>query len=361
MEPVSGENGIDHFQDADQQSGRILSQWLQRSGVESRVVLEELRKLGDSTDDIGPKSFRQWTSSGESARRVSGPTNEVRGNRLVALVRWFLRENSHRVRPILQTAELRSLIALYPDIPVKNRLQLQTLLHELEIDTGERQPTLTLSSDWRKRFTEWPVFSFVMDRYWCLRASTAYEMALVGYDEDEVNNWFWWHRLTASKKRKPKYQADSAMRSLRGPYAEAYYCQQMARFRASTEPLRQQNDPRYLALIELLFETPGFSRMWEACAGLEKGCAQQSVGIPVPFFRADGTLLWMLEVSVLVSDTDQYQMILWYPLSVDAAEYLAEIRRYADTSGAYRRSVYFLEDCARHFTPRQRFALGLEA
>ncbi|HOG46218.1 MAG TPA: hypothetical protein PLJ35_12245 [Anaerolineae bacterium] len=361
MEPASGESGIGQFQDVDRQSGSILSRWLQRSGVESRVVVDEMQRLGIDTEGIGLKTFRQWTSDGESARRVSGSTNQVRSNRLVALVRWFLRENRHRVRPIVRTAELRQLIALYRDISVKNRLQLQSMLHDLEIETREREPTLTFADDWKKRLAEWPVFSFVMDRYWCVQATTSYEMALVGYEESEAANWTWWHRLTASKSGKPKYQPDSLMRSLRGPYADSYYCQQMARFKASTQALMEQSDPRYQALIELLHQTPGFSAMWQRCATPAETAGGHSVGIPVPFFRPDGTLLWMLEVSVLVSGTDQYQMILWHPLNGDSAEYLAEIRRDADTKTDYQRSVYFIEDYADHFTPKQRLALGLHA
>ena len=82
--------GTDDFQDADRASGQIFAEWLRRCGVERKTILTELSEFGDSIGEIGEKSFKQWTSDGESARRVSGATPELRGDRLIALVRWFI-------------------------------------------------------------------------------------------------------------------------------------------------------------------------------------------------------------------------------------------------------------------------------
>lgn len=352
--------GTDDFQTADHESGRIFSLWLRRSGVESRTILEELPALGEGIGEIGDKSFKQWTSDGESARRVSGVSPEVRGNRVVALVRWFLREHTHRSRPVMATSELREIIRLYRDVPVKNRLQLHRLLHDLEIQTGERQANFSFAADWKNRFAEWPVFCFVLDPYWCVRASTCYEMALVGYAEEDMRHWSWWNRLTASRKGKPKYQSDSQRYSLRGPYAEVYNCQQLERFKAATEHFRQMKDPRYEALMELLSRTPRFYEMWEKTACPPEHTLAQSTGIPVPFYRDDGTLLWMLEVSTAIPNTPGYQLIVWVPLNEDAAEYQAEIRRWADEPGRYSQKAFFIEDFKQYLSPAECYALGVE-
>jgi hypothetical protein len=360
MTTLDTDNGIEQFQDPDQISGHIFSMWLHRCGVERKTILEELKETGENLGDIGEKSFKQWTSDGESAKRVSGATPEIRGDRLVALVRWFLHEHTHRARPVMTNLELRHLIAEYPDLPIKHRLQLKRLVHDLEIQSGEREADFSFAKDWKSHLAEWPVFCFVIDRYWTVRASTCYEMALAGYQEEDMTSWSWWHRLTASRKGKPKYMPDSPRYSLRGPYADVYYCQQLERFRTGTEGFVKSGDTRYTALMELLQSTPRFQEMWGRVTCSPELAASQSIGIPVPFFRMDGTLLWMLEVSTLIPNTADYQLIVWVPLNEDSAEYQAEIRRWADEPGRYSRKAYFIEDFKQYFGEKERFALGVE-
>ncbi|MEW6649093.1 MAG: hypothetical protein AB1453_02770 [Chloroflexota bacterium] len=357
----TSKNGISQFQDMDQESGRVLALWLERSGVERKTILNEICVANTDLGEIGEKTFRQWTSYNESSHRVSGTTLEIRGSRLVALVRWFFREHTHRARPVMYTGELRSLIMIYRDLPIKNRLQLKRLLHDLEIHNGEREANFLFASDWKSRFAEWPVFCFVLDRYWTVRASTCYEMALAGYREEDMTHWSWWHRLMASRGGKPKFMPESPRYSLRGPYADIYYCQQIERFQALTEPLREIGDLRYKTLMELLKLTPRFNEMWDKVncpADLTNG---HSIGIPVPFFRQDNTLLWMLEVSTIIPNTPDYQLIVWVPLNEDSAEYQAEIRRWADESGYYSRKAYFIEEFAHYFGEKECQALGVEA
>jgi hypothetical protein len=351
--------GTDDFQDADRASGRIFAEWLHRCGVERKTILTEFNEFGESIGEIGEKSFKQWTSDGESARRVSGATPELRGDRLIALVRWFIHEHSHRSRPVMTTAELRQLMALYQDLPVKNRLQFRRILHDLELQSGEREANFSFANNWKNRLADWPVFCFVLDRYWTIRASTCYEMALAGYSEEDMQHWSWWHRLTASRAGKPKFSPDSQRYSLRGPYAEVYYRQQIERFRAATDSLANNGDPRYYALLELLDSTTRFHEMW-ALSHTATLNYTQSIGVPVPFFRTDGTLLWMLEVSTMIPSTPDYTLIVWVPLNEDAAEYQGEIRRKADQSGLFSRKAFFIEEFAQNFTAEQRFALGVE-
>jgi len=359
IQPSNSINGTNQFQNADRESGHIFAAWLQRSGVDRKTILMEIGESGESIGDIGDKSFKQWTSDGESSRRVSGATPEIRGDRLIALVRWFVRENAHRARPVMSTTELRQLYALYQDLPVKNRLQFRRLIHDLEIQTGEREADFSFATDWKRHLADWPVFCFVLDTYWCVRASTSYEMALAGYTEKDMTFWGWWHRLTASRSGKPKYSPDSPRYPLRGPYADAYYRLQLERFRAETEPLRQAGDARYLALLDLLKGTARFNEMWDSVREINPA-RQHPFGIPVPFFRHDGTLLWMLEVHTIIPNTPNYRLIVWVPLNEDSAEYQGEVRRQADQSGQFSRRAFFIEDFAEHFSLDERFALGLK-
>ncbi len=359
MQAGNSNFGNSEFQDSDRESGRIFGEWLRRCGVDRKTILREMSDYGDSIGEIGEKSFKQWTSDGESARRVSGATPELRGDRLIALLRWFVHEHSHRSRPVMNTGELRQLMALYEDLPVKNRLQFRRILHDLELQSGEREANFSFATDWKNRLADWPVFCFVLDRYWTIRASTCYEMALAGYSEDDMKHWSWWHRLTASRQGKPKFGTNSPRYSLRGPYAEVYYRQQLQRFRSTTEGLQKAGDARYEALLKLLDSTPRFHELW--MLSQESTLAYtQSIGVPVPFFREDGTLLWMLEVSTMIPATPDYTLIVWVPLNEDAAEYQGEIRRKADQSGLFSRKAFFIEEFTQYFSPEQRFALGVE-
>lgn len=353
--------GNEQFLDDDQLSGHIFATWLKRSGVERRTIQAELAVISNQIGTIGEKSFKQWTTDSESAKRISGTTPEIRGERVVTLVRWFFREHSHRARPVMTSAELREVIRIYHDLPIKHRLQLKRLLHDLELQSGEREANFAFARDWKSHFADWPVFCFVLDRYWVVRASTCYEMALVGYQEEDMTHWSWWHRLTASRRGKPKYLTDSPRYPLRGPYAEVYYCQQLQRFKAMTEPYRQTGDAHYNRLMDLLMTTPRFREMWDRASCSPDMSVDQYTGIPVPFFRYDNTLLWMLELSTTIPNTPGYQLIVWVPLNEDSAEYQAEIRRWADESGLYSRKAYFIEDFAHYFSERERLALGVES
>jgi len=359
MEQSNSNFGNSNFLDENSESGAILYSWLKRSGVERSVILEEITTSNQYIGEIGLKSFKQWTSEGETARRVSGLTPEIRGERIVAIVQWFIREHIHRVNPVLTTSEVRRLIALYQDIPVKNRLQLKRLLHDLEIETGERQPDFSFATDWKNHLASWPAFCFVIDEYWCVRASTSYEMALAGYTEEDMKHWSWWHRLTASKSGKPKFSPNSLRYSLRGPYNLTYYCNQLNQFYHETKELCENQDPRYQALMELLKTTSLFEEMWN-CSLEKLNQYQQPFSLPVPFFRPDGTLLWMLELSTVISNTNNYRLISWMPLNEDSAEYQGEIKRWADKSGKFNQRAYFIEDFAQYFTRKEKFALGLE-
>jgi len=108
----------------------------------------------------------------------------------------------------------------------------------------------------------------------------------------------------------------------------------------------------------LLNSTDRFAEVYKA--GVRQvDLHQQSFGLPVPFFRSDGALLWMLEVSSAIPKTDNYRLIAWIPLNQDSAEYQGEIQRQVDVGGKYSKKAYFIEDYAQHFSPTQRFALGV--
>ena len=359
METSNGISGILQFQDADQKSGEILSNWVARCGMHRRVIMDEINQHIQDGVLIGDKTFQQWTTAGESGKRISGQTPEMQGNRVVAVIRWFYDEHRHRSKPVIEISELRELIHLYQDIPIKNRLQLRRILHDLEFTSGERLNVIAPKSDWRQRFKEWPIFGFVMDEFWCIRATSHYELALVGFEEEDVKSWGCWHRLTASIAGKSKYTPGSPMSSLRGPYAENYYSRQMCRFRSATDKFIGKNNPRFEHLMEMLNETPRFREKYENCGQVNSHQSSYSDGIPIPFFRQDLTLLWMLEVSAPLHDSKNHQLILWSPMTEDSDLYLAEIRRQTDLLGSFSQKSFFIEDYAKYFTERQRLALGV--
>jgi hypothetical protein len=359
MASNDSKNRIDQFEEPDQISGSIFFTWLKRSGVERRTIIEEIKILDPNVGDIGDKSFKQWTSEGESAKRVSGITPELRGDRVVAMVRWFIQEHTHRSRPVITNTEMRKLMSIYIDLPIKHRLKLKRLIHDLEIQTGEREANFSFAKDWKSHFADWPVFCFVLDPYWTIRASTCYEMALACYKEEDMMQAGWWHRLTASRQGKAKYLPDSPRYSLRGPYADVYYYQQLKRFRVATEHLQQAGDKRYGLLMNLLRSSQGFEDRWARSFCPPELAASDSMGIPVPFFRQDDTLLWMLEVSTTIPHTPNYQLIVWVPLNEDSAEYQAEIRRWADEPGRFSRKAFFIEDFAHYFNKEERLALDV--
>jgi len=360
METFSSQNDNGKFLDQDGESGRIFSIWLERSGLDLKKVLDEIHHLNPELSPIGIKSFRQWTCCGESSRRVSGPTEEIRGERVVAMVRWFVREHHHRPNPVVNLDELKALAELYDDLPVKNRLQIYRIIHEFKLQTGEQPLDKLFFDDWRRSLERWPAFAFVVDRYWCIRASSHYEMALVGHVQENLEHWGWWHRLVSTRKGISKFSLGSEMRSLRGPYAANYYRWQMARFISDTEDFRKNQDQRYLALMNILHKSPGFSEIWSEYQADQHHLPSGTASIPVPFFRTDGTLLWMLEVSSVIPGPEGFRLILWSPLNEATDEYLAEIRRWADEPGRFDRKAYFIEDYAKFFSEEERFVLGLQ-
>lgn len=360
METLISVNGSLHFQDSDRESGHILAKWIDRCGVKSSTILEELPAFSRELGTIGPKSFQQWTSDTTSARLVSGQTPGLQGSRVVALVRWFVHEHRHRSQPVIQPGELHRFIALYGDIPVKNRLQLQRILHEFELDNRLREPNNLFSSgDWREQFAKWPVFGMVVDPLWCLRATNVCDLELVGLDEQDRSFWEWWHRLAVRAGGKTKFSAGSPFQPLRGPYADIYHQYQMARFRRVVESPEQRNNPRCHTLMSLLMETPGFRELWEKSDQESYRLPKRAAGVPIPFFRTDGTLLWMYEVSALIPGTDNYRLIVWTPVDENTSEYLAEIRKQANRPGRYSRPTFYIEDHAAHFSQEERFALGI--
>ncbi len=203
-------------------SAEILACWIDKAGVERETILTEINIMNSLTGKISDKSFRQWCTTGNLSRLISGYNAQIRGERVVTLIEWFLKEQTHRLRSIMTTDELREMMRIYSDIPVKNRLQLKSLIHDLEIRNHERSSDFSFANNWRVHFSEWPAFCFVIDPYWCIRATTSYEMALAGYGEEDMHNWGWWHRLLASQGGEPKYKTESKRFSLRGPYADTY-------------------------------------------------------------------------------------------------------------------------------------------
>jgi hypothetical protein len=353
----SSYNGKVEFQELNQRSGTILYHWIKRSGMNRGLFLNEIARNNPALEQFGEKSLKQWTSEGDSARRVSGNSPEVRGDRLVAIVKWFINEHLHRVQPVLTSSELRDLMSCYQDIPVKNRLQLRKLLHDLEINSGEREANFSFANDWKAHFANWPSFCFVLDEYWCLKATTSYELALNGYSEKDLNHWSCWHRLTASQSGLPKFSSGSQRYSLRGPYNQPYYSMQLNQFYGDTEKLRQARDNRYEVLMELLRSTENFNETWEISLKSVDNY-QQPFGIPVPFFRKDETLLWMLELRTTIPNTKNFSLITWMPLNEDTAEYEGEIKRWVDQSGKFNKQAYFIEDFSSNFSDRQKLALG---
>lgn len=359
MEIFHTDKDNDCFQSADQKSGQILSSWLERSGVDRKKILEEIHYANRNLDAFGHKSFQQWTTYGASSHRISGHSAEILGARLIAIVNWFVKEHFHRSKTVVRLEELEQLRCIYPDISTKSKLQLARIINCFDLKSNPRSLDDYFISDWRKSLERWPSFAFVTDQYWCIRATSHYEMALVGHTEEDMANWGWWHRLISTRNGKSKFEKNSAMRTLRGPYADAYYRWQMMRFIADTKKFRKNNNLRYNHLMDLLNQTPRFEQIWQECSEHNERLISGQVSIPVPFYRSDGTLLWMLEVSSLIPDTDNYRLILWTPLNAIADEYLAEIRKWADEPGRFSKKAYFLRDYQHFFTEEQKLALGL--
>lgn len=353
------DKGKGQFKELDLKSGNILSRWLNRSGVSRTVILQEVNQSRALQAKIGSKTFQQWTSSGESAKRISGRNAEEAGARLVEIVKWFFKEHLHRKSGIMATAELRDLIRLYDEIPVINRLQLQRLLHDLELANEERAPQLPVNPDWKKQLLDQPLCAFVMDKYWCLRATTHYELAFAGFSEEDVKSWGCWHRLAASIGNIPKYIPGSPMSATRGPYAREYYVNQLSRFHRWAAPLIKNKDPRMLLILELLNESPHFRENWNLSVSKDKAAKSSPIGFPVPFFKKDDTLLWMMELSVEIANSGGLHLIHWTPISRDANLYIADFCKRVDKSRSFSKTCYFVEDYAPYFTEKQRQALGV--
>ena len=310
---------------------------------------------------IGNKSFQQWTAYGEASRCISASNIKEKGERVVAIVQWFFKEHKHRLNSIMRTDELRKIIGIYIDIPIKNILQLERILHDLEIENGERSIQIPTPSDWKDLFRDCPLFGYVMDDYWCIRATTKYELALAGYTEKDIYDWKFWHRMTSSMEGVAKLSPLSQQRLLRGCYAQEYYKKQMARFRLSIEAhMNRKNEYRAKTLLDLLNDTDGFKEMWSSSKDLEVNIISNLIGYPVPYYRDNGTLLWTLELSTIIPNTNNYHLIMWAPLNNKTGVYMASFCNEVNESNKFEKNAYFLEDYSSNFSKEQRIALGIE-
>ncbi|MBI9042883.1 MAG: hypothetical protein JEZ06_00265 [Anaerolineaceae bacterium] len=347
------------FPDPDQVSGTILGKWLYLCGVSRRTILNEINLSNSFSEKIGSKSFQQWTSSNDSAKRISARSQEETGNRLVAIVKWFASEHFHRKNSIIETNQLESLIKIYDDIPIKNRMQLMRILHDLQLSNGEIENKLPIDNDWKNQLLRQPLCAFVMDKYWCIRASTHYELAFAGYSEKDNYNWGCWHRLAASMDGIPKHSHGSPMSKTRGPYSQEYYEKQIVGFREMTEGLSTEDNKRYQTVLELLNQTAEFQSIWDSSKENEENHSSNSIGFPVPFYRNDGALVWMMELSTIISNTDGYRLITWLPTDHDSSMYLADFLKSVDNSNKFSKKCYFIEDYSTHFSDKQKLALGV--
>ena len=349
----------DFFLQEEEISGEIFNTWLNKCGISRTLALDEINQSSKLCEKIGMKTFQQWTSANESAKKISAKQEEESGNRVVAIVEWFFNEHLHRKNGFMLTTELAKIIEIYRDIPVTNRLQLNRILHDLKIANNEIETKLPINSDWRKQLCEEPVCAFVMDKYWCLRATTHYELGFAGYTESDLKNWGCWQRLNSSMGGIPKHLQNSPMSKTRGPYAQEYYIKQMIRFRFSISDLLSREDERLDTIMELLNEIPDFNKIWDLSIQQEHEHLSNSFGFPVPFFRKDGTLLWMMEFSTPISNTDGFQLISWTPINRDSSIYLADLTKSIDESGEFSKQCFFVEDYAEYFTEKQCKALGI--
>jgi hypothetical protein len=114
-----------------------------------------------------------------------------------------------------------------------------------------------------------------------------------------------------------------------------------------------------IGLLHDIDTTGDFKRLWNQATALLNQGAQSLAPIPVPFFRPDKTLLWMLEVSAPIPNTE-YHLITRIPTDDVESEYLADIQRYTEATYKGKANALFIEDFAHHFSTEERIALGLE-
>lgn len=341
----------------DQESANLLSLWRGRMGTErEKIRLDINRHL---QEDVTQATLKSWFTH----KRVSARSPAVLGARVVALIDWFVQHHQfemvHGRDRIITAAELETFLRLYPEILPIHQLQIRRRVYDLRPLPVDEVQRLFLPKDWREQFRNWQIFALVMDRYWCVRAYTRYTLELAGFRPEDAVKWHWWQRLALGMGGRTKFEGQSSMVSLRGPFADPYYRNQFMRFRITTAALEQTE--RYQALMRLLQKTTGFVERWVSVQeALAAGRVPLQMPIPVPFFRADGTAIWMLEVSAAIPDTD---LTLIVRIETDAltSEYLAGLRYRADSSTHYDRDAYFIEDFSHHFTAQERFALGVNA
>lgn len=353
------QSGFNSDHDNHLESSRLLSMWLERSGVKRKTILNEINRGNWGDDSIGIKSFQNWTSYGDSARKISGPNTEITGRRVVAIINWFFAEHQHRANTIIKSEELQRFVSIYDDIPITNQLQLHRILHDLEVELGERKIEIPVNSDWKKQFSNQNLFAYVMDNYWTIRATSKYELALSGFNEEDMKDWGFWHRLSANTRGISKFSSHSPIRSLRGCYAKTYYHNQLLRFLSDTKQFFIEKDPRYLSLLSLMQSFPDFEKVWNAVQlNNQQDNFSTSIGYPVPFFMPDETLLWMMEFSSIISNQDNFRMIIWSPLNKETSQYLGLLSQ-SKIMDDYSKSAFFIEDYAEYFTDEQKFALGV--
>src|SRR5579859_2797169 len=279
------------FDDNDRKSAEILGMWAEKAGRKRKHILEQLLKTNRIDDAVGEKTFTQWFK----IKRVSAHYPELLGNRLVAVVQWFvtehLDEKKHYDTSIIDVEDLEDLIRLYPDIPAQNRFQLKRLLSEVKLSHGHSEADPYALKDWEQQISELPIFGLVVDQFGTIRAYTKYTLELAEIPLERLKQWVWWQRIAF-------HLHDSG---LRGSYAEPYYFHELLWFRWNIKERELESNPHLLELLTLLKSSPEFARVWNDAEEAFANNIKPATLLPVPFFRSDGAVLWLVEVNVPIS------------------------------------------------------------
>jgi hypothetical protein len=359
-QPLKRNPHFPHLAGEAQRSAELLAIWVNRIGIPIEVLRKLMIEENELDERVSERNFNHWFRASQVTAKNSN-SDEV-GRRVVAIVEFIAKYRKVSKRIIIQANELEEFIDLYSFLPAVYRLQLRRLLYELQKELGQKYVDMFSARDWRNQFKEWKTFAFVMDRSYCIRAYSRYTMELAGLEEEQATNWHWWHRLAVGVRGRSNTSRENTLLSLRGVYADDYYTQHILRFLINAREYNLHETKRYKTLIGLLHEydlTGEFKRLWNQATLLLQAGKQPLAQIPVPFFRPDKTLLWMLEVSAPIPQTD---LALIARLATDdvESEYLADIRRQADIEYKGKNKALFIEDFAHHFSHDEKIALGLE-
>jgi hypothetical protein len=236
-----------------QHAGDLLRCWIVRTGLRRDSFLA---KLATTTGQIvSLHSLNQWLAKSHSRSLPLDPDLHLALIKFFYLQKVITLEETKRYLQLCDFPGYRypDVGAIFLDQAILNPYQRDRVMRMFFPDTVD-QRFQDLEDDLVCKLGEmYP--AYLMDQYWFIRAVNRYALALLEFEEKDLEFWESWHVVAM------KFKPELKVRERRGPDARKYYLLSVRKFREDTQILA--TTARYRNLFTQLERAKGFRKVWQ--------------------------------------------------------------------------------------------------